>query len=517
MSNTELPPGWIAVRLEDIAEVRLGRQRSPKNHTGDQMRPYLRAANVDWNGLKLDDVKEMNFTDAEVETYRLLPGDIVLGEASGSPREVGKPALWNGQIEDCCFQNTLIRVRPAKGVDSRYLLLLLRHEALRGSFAKGARGVGIHHLGAAKLASWPILLPPMSEQRRIAEAIEGQVSRLDAAVSDLSLAHSKADRLKSLLLGKAVSGGFSDPVPEAEKFDETVIEQMSKDRASRRWKRVSPVEVQGYTPPENWTVVSLGSLSYASGYGTSTKCDYEAPGQPVLRIPNVQGGTLDLADIKCAVDSEIDLSKFFLESGDLLFVRTNGSRRLIGRVGVVDRPLPYAFASYLIRFRLTPGIVEPRWVELVTQSPLWRRAIEQYAASSAGQYNLSTETLSRLPIPLPPLAVQRRTLETVDFALAGARRLASATGTAGTHANRLRAAVLARAFAGKLVPHDPNDEPAAVLLAQIQADREALATRAKSQRTRRPRNPVVVPAEAPQSPIASISPSSNAIQQEFEL
>lgn len=90
---TDLPPGWEHVRLDEIAEVRLGRQRSPKNHAGTHMRPYIRAANVDWDGLKLDDVKEMNFTDQEAETYRLQPGDIVVGEASGSAGEVGKPAL----------------------------------------------------------------------------------------------------------------------------------------------------------------------------------------------------------------------------------------------------------------------------------------------------------------------------------------------------------------------------------------------------------------------------------------
>ncbi len=59
---TELPTGWAVARLDELAEVRLGRQRSPKNHSGSRMRPYLRAANVTWSGLDLNDVKEMNFT-----------------------------------------------------------------------------------------------------------------------------------------------------------------------------------------------------------------------------------------------------------------------------------------------------------------------------------------------------------------------------------------------------------------------------------------------------------------------
>jgi type I restriction enzyme S subunit len=108
---TELPPKWVRAPLASIAEVQLGRQRSPKNHFGPNMKPYLRAANVTWDGLALDDVKEMHFSPKEVATFRLAPGDILLSEASGSASEVGKPALWRGEIEDCCFQNTLLRVR----------------------------------------------------------------------------------------------------------------------------------------------------------------------------------------------------------------------------------------------------------------------------------------------------------------------------------------------------------------------------------------------------------------------
>ncbi len=88
--------GWPVVRLDSVAQVRLGRQRSPKNHKGPQMRRYVRSANVGWDGLILDDVKTMNFTDEEMRTYGLAPGDILLNEASGSEREVGKPAIWKG-------------------------------------------------------------------------------------------------------------------------------------------------------------------------------------------------------------------------------------------------------------------------------------------------------------------------------------------------------------------------------------------------------------------------------------
>lgn len=119
------PPGWIIARLDQLAHVQLGRQRSPKNHIGPHMRSYLRAANVTWEGLALGDVKQMNFEPVEFERYRLEPGDLLLSEGSGSPQEVGKPALWQGELLDCAFQNTLVRIRPSAEIDRRYLLHLL--------------------------------------------------------------------------------------------------------------------------------------------------------------------------------------------------------------------------------------------------------------------------------------------------------------------------------------------------------------------------------------------------------
>ena len=127
----ELPPSWVMPRLDEVADIRLGRQRSPKNHTGSRMRPYLRAANVTWGGFDLSDVKEMNFTEPESETYELRPGDVLVAEASGSASEVGKPAIWRGEIEGCCFQNTLIRVRTREA-SPEYLRYFLLFEARSG-------------------------------------------------------------------------------------------------------------------------------------------------------------------------------------------------------------------------------------------------------------------------------------------------------------------------------------------------------------------------------------------------
>ena len=156
---------WRKVALSEIAEVRLGRQRSPKRATGPNMRPYMRAANVTWQGISLHDVKEMDFTPEEFATYALRRGDVLLSEASGSASEVGKPAIWNDEVQDCCFQNTLIRVRAPKPLVP-FLHLHFHKDALTGAFARAARGVGIHHLAQGRFPTGRYNCPPVTSNDR---------------------------------------------------------------------------------------------------------------------------------------------------------------------------------------------------------------------------------------------------------------------------------------------------------------------------------------------------------------
>ena len=210
-----LPPGWTWATVADVSDVQLGRQRSPQHHTGEQMRPYLRSANVTWQGICLDDVKEMNFDDVDFEQFRLAPGDILLNEASGSPNEVGKPAIWNNQIDGCCFQNTLLRLRP-RLLDRYYVYWYCYASALTGRFGEAGRGVNIRHLGKRGLAQFPIPIAPLSEQERIVAAIEEHFSRLDAAGKALAAAQTRIEASRRAILSHAFTGHLVPQDPDDE-------------------------------------------------------------------------------------------------------------------------------------------------------------------------------------------------------------------------------------------------------------------------------------------------------------
>ena len=147
----------------------------------------------------------MNFDDADFERYRLRNGDLLLNEASGSPNEVGKPAVWRGEIDGCCFQNTLLRLQPRE-LDLRYVYWYCHLSARMGRFGDAGRGVNIRHLGKQGLARFPIPIAPVAEQKRIVAAIEEHFSRLDAAEATLRQTLQRLDTLRSSILADAFSG-----------------------------------------------------------------------------------------------------------------------------------------------------------------------------------------------------------------------------------------------------------------------------------------------------------------------
>ncbi|MET8066236.1 restriction endonuclease subunit S [Micromonospora sp. NPDC005211] len=448
---TELPVGWAQARLDEIAEVRLGRQRSPKNHLGDNMRPYLRAANVGWEGLKLDDVKSMNFTDAEVKVYGLKPGDIVLSEASGSPGEVGKPALWNGEIEGCCIQNTLLRVR-SYGVDPHYLLHFLRYEALRGSFVTHSRGVGIHHIGVARLASWPVLVPPLAEQRRIVGALDDHLSRYNAATSLVSAAGLRLHRLKKRLL--------IDSVPL---------------REGGGW-RLSTVAEAGS--------VDLGRQRHPDWHNGQNM-------RPYLRVANVFEDRIDSTDVMEMDFTPQVFEKFRLREGDII-LNEGQSPELLGRPAMYRGvPADVAFTNSLLRFRAAEGI-DPEWALLVFRRHMHAGRFSREVRITTNIAHLSAGRFKAVEFPVPPLAEQRAIVSRTKEVLSGLDRLSDAIRQVERQADNLRASLLAEAFAGRLVPKDAGDEPASELLARTGAGR-ATATAKQKSRAARPRKELAAP------------------------
>lgn len=212
----ELPDGWQWASLDSVAGIQLGQQRAPIHADAEVQVPYVRAANITWGGLDLSDVKTMGFIDRE--RYSLEYGDVLLSEASGSPMEAGKPAIWRNEILGACYQKTLLRIRPynKNTLLPEFLRLVFLRDCLTGKFARLAPGVGIVHLTAERMHPWAVPLPPTDEQRRIVAEVDRLETAMVYAVGSVRQQELRCTRLRQSILKWAFEGKLVDQDPNDE-------------------------------------------------------------------------------------------------------------------------------------------------------------------------------------------------------------------------------------------------------------------------------------------------------------
>lgn len=497
-SRNALPDGWTFCTLADIAQLNPPLDRCVVADDVAVDFVPMRAVEEEGGGVLRPEVAPHGKVKKGYTAF--IPGDVIMAKITPC-MENGKTCVVPDLPHGVCFGSTEFHViRAERDVESRWIAyFLLQHATRQAAQRQMMGGVGQMRVPTAFLEMLSLPVPPHAEQLRVLDSVEELLSELDAGVRTLESIQAKLRQYRAAVLKAAVEGTLTaewrKAHPDVEPASELLKRILTERR--RRWKeaQLKKYKDAGKEPPRNWGAkyhepsgpgmaalpalpgewqwTTAQHLAWDSSYGTSEKCGETATGLPVLRIPNVVGGRLDLADLKYA-RSDYDVpSEEFLSVGDLLIVRTNGSRTLIGRGAVVREPLRKGayFASYLIRLRLVP--IEPLlgWIGLFWGSPGTRNWIETRAATSAGQHNVSLSLLEAMSIPLPPEAEQSAIVELVDEQVSLIDHLDSDLKTKLESAQALRQSILKAAFEGKLVPQDPNDEPASELLKRIAAER----------------------------------------------
>jgi type I restriction enzyme, S subunit len=184
-------------------------------------------------------------------------------------------------------------------------------------------------------------------------------------------------------------------------------------------------------------------------YGTSKRADAASnTGVPILRMGNIQGGQLELNELKyISVDREIE--HLMLKSGDLLFNRTN-SPELVGKSAVFHEQVPMTFASYLIRVRFAPEIAEPDFVNFWINSAWGKAWARQVKTDGVSQSNINGTKLGTMPLPLPPIEEQQEIVHRASRMLELADGLLARIEGASRRVEHTSQAMLAKAFRGEL-------------------------------------------------------------------
>ena len=505
MIHCELPQRWAPSTLDETCKV------NPRSFTetveDDCEVSFVPMAAVEAGTGRLDASRTRLYRDVRKGYTRFSEGDVLFAKITPS-MENGKVAIANDLINTSGCGSTEFHVlRPEKGVLNNFLLFFLLQASFRAEAQRNMAGTaGQLRVPAGFLEDAIFTLPPLAEQRRIVAEIEKQFTRIDASVDALKRARANLRRYRASVLKAACEGRLVPTEAELARAEgrdyehaDELLERILAERrprwesqAKRGRKYKEPAAPDAFdlpVLPEGWAWESVERALVRSEYGTSVKCSYQSSGLPVLRIPNISQGDIDLGDLKYATRPLPVDPERALELGDVLMCRTNGSVNLVGRTAVVNARFEtfHSFASYLLRFRFVESQTVPQWFHIFVNSPLGRAFIEANAASSAGQNNVSLKLMHGMPLPLPPLAEQHRIVVEVERRLSVVQQAEAAVESGLTRAERLRQSILKLAFSGKLVPQDPDDEPASVLLERIRAEREAAeaAAQAKSKPGRR--------------------------------
>jgi len=423
---SKLPAGWSIATMQDIADVQLGKMLDAAKNMGVPV-PYLRNINVRWGSFDLSDVLEMRMTTEEQVVYSIHDGDVLICEGG----EPGRAAVWCSGQTNIKYQKALHRARTCTGVAPKLVAFYMQHAAAGGKLESRFTGTTIKHLPLGAIREMPVPVPPSLEQRRI-------VAKIDSLSAKSRRAHEHLDHIPRLV----------------EKYKQAIL-AAAYTEAQRHSERAA----------------TLGEISLEVRNGLSKKPSDNPSGFPILRISAVRSMSVRLDDVRYYPETVPEVAQ--LRDGDLLFTRYNGNPDFTAVCGAVrGLTCRTAYPDKLIRVRLSEA-ADPKFVEVMSAAAQSRDWLAPHIKTAAGQHGISGADLKMLPIPLPSICHQQIIARRIDAAFTWLDRLASETTSARKLIGHLDQAILARVFRGELVPQDPNDEPASVLLERIRAEREA--------------------------------------------
>ncbi|MGA2528445.1 MAG: restriction endonuclease subunit S [Acidimicrobiales bacterium] len=204
---------WPRRPLGSVAHTQLGKMLSAKSRTGTGSTPYLRNRNVRWGSVDLSEVAVMDFSDAERDRFRLVEGDVLICEGGAG---VGRTAIWRGELQECCYQKALHRVRTGDELVPEFLVQYLRYLAETRRLEQHLSGVAIGHFPQEDLRTLEIPVPPVADQHRFLDQIGSQESFVEVLSAAFVRSASRAQALRRSILAAAFSGQLVPQDPDEE-------------------------------------------------------------------------------------------------------------------------------------------------------------------------------------------------------------------------------------------------------------------------------------------------------------
>lgn len=495
----KLPEGWCWTNLGQCFEVHVGATPSRKQpEYWDGNIPWVSSGEVQFCHIYCT---REHITEAGLKnsSTQINPTGSVLLGMIGEGKTRGQVAILD--IEACNNQNCAAIWVSQTPIHSSYIYhwLWSQYEVTR---QKGS-GNNQPALNKSRVEEMTFPLPPLPEQHRIVSVIEQQFTRLDSAIASLKSAQARTKQYRASLLKAAVEGELTkewrSEHPTSETGEQLLARILKERRVRWEEEQLAKMCEKGITPkddkwkqkyeepqgpdvenlpelPDGWCWARAEQLCDFITKGTTPAANklYNGTGDiPFIKVYNLaHNGRLDFSIKPTFVDKHThmhELARSKIIPGDILM---NIVGPPLGKVSVVPNIyMEWSINQAIAVFRPISGYNRQfLLLSLLTEKVLaW--AIKQ-AKTTAGQHNLTLEICRDLPLPLPPLTEQEQIVSEVEARLSNVAKLEEAIENNLKRAEHERQSILQEAFAGRLVPQDPEDEPASVLLERIREERK---------------------------------------------
>lgn len=506
MKNLPLPSGWIWTQLGDLLQSvsALDPARTP-----DASFTYFDISSID-NELGIA-VAPKAVTGALAPSrarQAVKPDDILFSTVRPNLRAIAQVPQSDNPVASTGF----CVLRAAKQVTPKYLFFMARSDWFLNQVLPLQRGVSYPAVRDKDILSQPVPLAPAGEQIRIVAKLEELLSDLDAGVAELKAAQKKLQQYRQSLLKAAVDGSLTADWraknPPQESGADLLTRILKERRARWEAKQLAKLKEQGKAPPKGWQTkypepvtpdlaelpplpkdwawASLDMLGeIASGVAKGTKLGEGTTVRqvPYLRVANVQRGYLDLKDVKTILATDRDIEELRLEDGDVLF-NEGGDRDKLGRGWVWRNEIENCIhQNHVFRFR---PFLSDTLSEFVSHhgNTFGKTWFQKAGKQTTNLASINMGMLRAFPVPVAPSAEQKEVLHQLSALLEALDEQDKAVDRGLKQSAAQRQNILRAAFSGQLVPQDPNDEPASVLLARIRAEREQQAATKKPRATK---------------------------------
>lgn len=483
----ELPKSWCWSEAESlIDEISTG-----KSFKCDERVPHedevgvVKVSAVTWGSYNELESKTCTRADLVNPELFVQSGDFLFSRAN-TIELVGACVIAERVTRKVMLSDKILRFAVRRGWE-RWLLWSLRSSHGRAEIERLATGNqdSMRNIGQSRILSIRVPLPAQGEQRRIVEAVESYITRLDDAVATLerverNLKRYRASVLKSAVEGRLVPTEAALAKQEGRTYEpaSVLLERILTERR-RRWSEsgkkgkyqepIPPDTTNLPKLPEGWCWATVEQMATLITDGDHNPPPRVADGVPHLTAKHIKRWRILFGGCSYVTPEGFEQTRARYEPMcDDVIVTCVGT---VGETAVVPTDCVFSADRNLAAVRLLPHGVMPRFLMYILTSPDIRTRILG-ASGSTAQPHLYLSDLRSLPIPVPPESEQHRIVEYLDSQMSDDDSMLALTHASRRRCNRLRQSILKWAFEGKLADQDPTDEPASVLLERIKAERD---------------------------------------------